>query len=207
MKRYIPLVIILLSVCISSYLYPQLPDVLATHWGADGRVNGYSGKLVALFIMPFISTILYLLFLFLPSIDPYKKNFSQFRTHFDNFVIIIITFLFYIYILTLAWHLGYQYSMIRFLTPAFAVLFFYTGTLLSVAKRNWFVGIRTPWTMSSDKVWDQTHQLGAKLFKVSAIISLFGLAFSDLAFYFLIVPLISSTVFIFFYSYYIYSKK
>ena len=67
--------------------------------------------------------------------------------------------------------------MTKFIIPAFAVLLFYIGILIKHAKRNWFIGIRTPWTLSSDKVWDKTHALGGKLFQVSAVITLGGIFF------------------------------
>lgn len=157
--------------------------------------------------MPSISAFLYLIFRFLPLTDPYKKNFSQFKNHFDNFVIIISAFFFYVYLLTIAWYLDYRFSMIQFLSPAFALLFYYTGILVSVAKRNWFVGIRTPWTMSSDKVWDKTHQLGGKLFKLVALSTLFGVIFPELSFYFLLIPVLSASIFVYIYSYFIYRQS
>jgi len=171
-----------------------------------GQVNGYSSKAIALFIMPVISIFLLLLFRFLPLTDPYRKNFSQFENYFNHFVIIISAFLFYLYLLTIAWHLGFQFNMVRFLSPAFAGLFYFTGVLVSVAKRNWFVGIRTPWTMSSDKVWNKTHQLGGKLFKLAALTTMIGTLFPDYSFYLLFIPLVATSIFIYIYSYVVYRR-
>ena len=206
MKKYLPLIFVIFPLLISLYLYPQLPPTLATHWGIDGQVNGYSSKAVALFMIPVISFILFLLFRFLPSTDPYRKNFAQFKGHFETFIFIILGFLFYIYLLTTAWYFGYRFNIVQMLSPAYAVLFYFAAILMSVAKRNWFVGFRTPWTLTSDLVWNKTHQLGSKLFKLVALISFLGLFFPQLSLYLLIIPVLGVSLFTFIYSYAI-SKK
>ena len=67
----------------------------------------------------------------------------------------------------ITWNMGVQFNMTQFFVPAIGILFFYIGTILKYTKRNWFVGIRTPWTLSSDVVWEKTHKLGGKLFKIN----------------------------------------
>jgi len=93
------------------------------------------------------------------------------------------------------------------LSPAFAILLYYSGTLTEKAKQNWFVGIRTPWTLSSEKVWQKTHKIGGKLFKICGIIALLGFFFPDLAFLFILVPLLSVCVYTIVYSYFEYKKE
>ena len=90
------------------------------------------------------------------------------------------------------------------MSPAFAGIFYYAGVLCQHSKRNWFVGIRTPWTMSSDQVWRKTHLLGGQLFKIVAVFSLLGTIMPNYAAYFLLIPVLLVTVFIFAYSYYCY---
>jgi uncharacterized membrane protein len=142
----------------------------------------------------------------LPKIDPYKKNFSQFQNYFQNFINLIFAFFFYIYLITIIWNLGISFNLIQVLSPAFALLFYYAGVLMAHAKRNWFVGIRTPWTMSNEKVWDKTHQLGGKLFKIVALLNLLSLPFPQFSVFFILVPILIVTVFIFAYSYWEYRK-
>lgn len=206
MKKVIPLLITVISFVIAAVSYQYLPPMVASHWGINGEVNGYMSKFWGLFFMPVLSVVLYFLFLFLPKIDPYKKNFSQFKNHYDNFVIIIYSFLFYIYLLTIFWNLNYQFNMVQFLSPAFSVIFYFAGILTSHAKMNWFVGIRTPWTMSSPIVWQKTHAIGGKLFKLVALFSFLGVFFPNLAFYLLFVPIIFTVIFVFVYSYIQYSR-
>lgn len=196
-----PLVIIAFSAFLGWYLSPQMPDLMASHWGVNGQVDGYSSKNFGLYFMPVLSLFMYFLFRFLPHTDPYRKNFLQFEKYFNMFIVVIFTFLFYVYVLTLFWNLGYRFNMIQFLSPAFAVIYYYAGVLSANAKRNWFVGIRTPWTLSNDTVWKKTHDIGGKLFKLTAVLSLFGIPFPQLALYLVLLPVLASTVFVFVYSY------
>jgi len=78
--------------------------------------------------------------------------------------------------------------------------------LLAQARRNWFVGIRTPWTLSSEEVWNKTHKLGALLFKLVAIIILIGVIFPRYSIYFVLIPVLSVAVFLVIYSYTLYTK-
>lgn len=201
-----PLAIIAVSVLVGIFLYPYMPDLMASHWGITGQVDGYVGKNFGLFFMPVLSLFMYLLFRVLPLTDPYRKNFLQFEHYYNKFIIIIFSFLFYIYLLTIFWNLGYRFNLIRVLSPAFAVIFYYAGVLSANARRNWFVGIRTPWTLSSDTVWDKTHLVGGNLFKLSAVLALQGLFLPELAVYLILIPVLLTTATVFVYSYFVYRQ-
>ncbi len=95
----------------------------------------------------------------------------------------------------------------QFLIPALGILFYYAGILVENAKRNWFIGIRTPWTLSSEKVWDKTHKIGGKLFKIAGIIALLGILFQKYALFFVLVPIISVAIYTIVYSYFEYQKE
>jgi len=198
--------IVLASYAVACWFYLQMPEQIASHWGTDGQVNGYMSKFWGLFIMPFISTFIYFLFLAIPKIDPRKKNIQKFQQYFDNFIVVILGFLFYIYGLTIAWNLGYRFDFNILILPPFAVLFFYIGVLMEHAKPNWSIGIRTPWTLEDPIVWEKTHLLSGKLFKVAALISLLGLLLPSLSFYFIIVPILATSLFAVIYSYLIFQK-
>jgi uncharacterized membrane protein len=180
---------------------------MASHWGIDGQVNGYVSKSFGIYFLPSLLIILYFLFRFLPKIDPYKKNFKEFQNYYNTFICLIFSFLFYIYFLTLSWNLGYRFNLVQLMSPALAVVFYYAGVLTQNAHRNWFVGIRTPWTLSSITVWQKTHKLGAILFKLTAVLSLFGTVLPQLAIYLILVPVILATITLFVYSYLEYQKK
>ena len=204
---WLSVLFIVVSFVLAFYYYPSMPDQMASHWNAKGEVDGNMSKFWGLFLMPILSIFMFGLFLLLPSIDPLKKNFVKFRAYYDWFVVVLLGFLLYIYLLTLLWNLGYVFNMSVMMVAAMGVLFFYIGYLLKNAERNWFVGIRTPWTLSSDKVWKKTHQLGGKMFKVSGIIAFCGLFFQEIAIWLVLVPVLFTALFLFVYSYFVYKKK
>ncbi len=199
--------IIILSFAIGIYFYPQMPEKMASHWNAQGQVDGYTSRFWGLFLMPIISVGMLLLFILIPRIDPLKSNIQQFRKYYDGFVVLIIVFLFYLYLLTIFWNTGYTFNIIIFLSPAFAILFYYAGILIENAKRNWFIGIRTPWTLSSDKVWDKTHKIGGKLFKIAGIVALLAIFFQSYAIFIIVVPVIIVSIYTVVYSYFEYQKE
>lgn len=201
------LLVILISFAIGIYLYPYMPERMASHWNAEGQVDGYMPKFWGLFLMPLISVGLLLLFLLIPKIDPLKKNIQKFRKYYDWFIVLLIAFLLYIYLLSLAANLGYDFNMTTMMVPALGILFYYIGILTENAKRNWFIGIRTPWTLSSDVVWDKTHKLGGKLFKAAGVIALLGILAGGYAIWFVLVPVIAVALYTLIYSYFEYQKQ
>lgn len=188
------------------YLYPQLPERVASHWNAKGEVNGYMGRFWGVFLFPIILTGLLVLFMLIPRIDPLRENIEGFRSYYDGFIVLISLFLFYIFLLTLFWNMGRRFNMTLVLVPAVGVLYYYLGIMLENAKQNWFIGIRTPWTLSSEVVWNKTHKLGAKLFKAAGALAFLGLLNQSYAVYFMVGPILVASIYTIVYSYREYSK-
>lgn len=189
--------------------WDRLPDPMASHWNVNDQVDGYTPKFWGVSLAPLVTLGMLLLFLIIPSIDPLKANIAKFREAFNLFIVLIVAFMLYVYGLTLAWNLGYtSFKMSTVLLPAMGLLFIFVGLMLRKAKRNFFIGIRTPWTLSSDTVWDKTHKLGAVLFTVAGVLAFIGGLFGGaIAFWFLFVPLIGSTIFLTVYSYMLYKQE
>jgi len=201
------LLIILVCFFLGIAFYPQMPDEMASSWDIKGNVKGYLPKFWGLFLVPIISfCILLLLFILLPKIDPLKANIEKFRKYFDTFIVVIAVFFFYIYLLTILWNLGYNFDVGRAMIPALGILFYYCGVLVENAKRNWFIGIRTPWTLSNEEVWEKTHKLGGKLYKIIGLIAFLGVIFPSYALLIILIPVISATIYIIIYSFFEYKK-
>ncbi|MBU3913796.1 MAG: DUF1648 domain-containing protein [Nanoarchaeota archaeon] len=203
----ISIILIIISFLASAYFYYQIPgDIIASHWNAAGEVNGYMSKFIGLFLFPLIILCIYLLFLLIPKIDPLKENIKKFRKYYDSFILIIMLFMTYVFGFTLAFNLGYKFNMTYAVIPAIGILFIYIGYILKFLKRNWFIGIRTPWTISSEITWGKTHNLGSVLFKISGISVLLGIFFEKYLLWFILIPTISSVIILFIYSYVVYKN-
>ena len=200
-------ILVALSFFVGAVLFPMMPDMMVSHWNIVGEADEYLPKFWGLFLMPILSFVMFFCFLFLPKMDPLRENFEKFRRVFERFFLVLLLFLFYLYAITLLWNIGFRFRMNVVLPPAFSLLLFFTGVLLGKAERNWFVGIRTPWTLSSETVWKKTHVLGATLFKFSGVIALASLFVPEYAFLLVLAPVLLSTVSLVLYSYFEYRKE
>ena len=182
---------------------------MASHWNENDQVDGYMSKFWGVYMMPLVTLGLFLLFLLIPNIDPLKANIAQFRGTFNLFITVIIAFMAYVYVLTLRWNLGYtDLGIGQAMLPAMGLLFIVIGSMLRKAKRNWFIGIRTPWTLSSDSVWDEVHRLGGILFMFSGVIAVIGGFFGGMvAFWSIMIPIFGTSIFLVGYSYVLYQRE
>jgi len=184
-----------------------MPEKIPIHWNAQGEIDGYGSRFTGLFLLPMVTVGIYILFLIIPKIAVYKDNIKQFQKYFFAFKVIFILFFFTLYIITILQTLGYTFNMNYFIIPAIAALFYFIGHILKFAKRNFFIGIRTPWTLSSNEVWNKTHLLGSKTFKIAAIIAFLGLFFGKYGILFILIPILGVAIFLVVYSYVIYQKE
>ncbi len=201
--------LILIAVVSSLTVYNRLPDRMASHWGLNDEVNGTISRFWGAFLMPVIAAAMLALFLLIPLIDPLKANIATFRPMFNAFITALMVFLLYVHLITVLWNLGVQgFHMSTMLMPGLGLLFIFAGLMMRRAKRNFFIGIRTPWTLSSDRVWTQTHRVGGILFIVCGVITLFGVLFpGPVAFGLVLVPILAATVFLIPYSYWLYQQE
>lgn len=201
------LAIILASLAVGACLYSDVPEDMASHWNYEGQVDGYISRFWGVFLLPLVSAAMLALFLVLPKVDPLGKNIEKFRKYYDIFIVMMVAFMAYIYGLSLAWNVGYEFNMGLLVVPALGAIIYYSGILMENAKQNWFIGIRTPWTLSSDKVWDKTHKLAAKLFKVMGAAVLLFLFVPVQAMFLLATLMVLALVYVVVYSYLEYRKE
>ncbi len=155
-------------------VYPHLPLVAASHWNAAGEPNGTLPRFWAAFLMPFIMLGLSGLWALLPRLDPIAPDFKGFRHVYDFFWVLLTAFFAYAYALMLETNLVAPMNIVHAVIPPLALLFIALGALLPLVKRNWFFGIRTPWSLSSDDDWVRTHQFASPLFVAAGVIAFFA---------------------------------
>ncbi len=207
-KTELTTVLLTVASIVSAWLlYPHMPPEMASHWNAAGEVDGYMSKFWGLALFPILFGFMTVLFIAIPRIDPLKKNIKKFQSYFDGFIILLYLFFVWIFAQMVLWNFGIEISMMITMPIAMAILMFYIGILLEKAKQNWFIGIRTPWTLSSEKVWDKTHKLGARLFKTLAVIILASLLVPKYSIWIVIMPIIATALWLFIYSYLEFKKE
>ena len=143
---------------ITAALYSSLPDMIPMHWGAGGTVR-YDSK-VNIWWLAGLSPAMAGLFMLLPKIDPLKKNYEKFRGVYDSIVIVMMLFMLGVVGLVLSESFNPGRLEVEFLAvAAIGLLFVFLGNIMPKVKSNFFVGVRTPWTLSSTEVWNKTHRL------------------------------------------------
>jgi uncharacterized membrane protein len=199
--------IALLSFAIGVYYYPRMPEQMASHWNAKGQVDDYLPRSWGVFLIPAVLVGLALLFLAIPRVDPLRENIEKFRKYYDGFVILFMLFMIFVYFQTILWSIGIKISPNAYIPIAAGLLFVGSGILIEKTRRNWFIGIRTPWTLSSDRVWDKTHRMGGKLFKIAGVIAMVGIFFQSYAVFFVLIPALLVAAYTVVYSYLEYRKE
>lgn len=162
-KEILPIALILIAFFAGIYLYSQLPERIPSHWNIRGEIDSWAGKNFGIFFIPVITLAIYLLTVFIPLIDPLRKNYSKFSSAYFWFRTVLVAFfvLLHFYILSAA--LGVKINTNYFMLSSFSCFFILLGLFLPKIKNNYFVGIRTPWTLHSEKVWEKTTSSAEKL--------------------------------------------
>jgi uncharacterized membrane protein len=155
--------LIALAFAISIVVYNRLPDPMPTHWNMHGEVDDYSSRPVGAFLMPLIMIGIAALIPVLPKIDPRGRNYEKFDTTYFTIMNATITLMLVIHVFALAAALGSSVSVGRVVPAAAGLLLIVIGNLLPRVRPNWMVGIRNPWTLSSDRVWERAHRVGGYL--------------------------------------------
>jgi len=164
MRKWIPLLIISAAFIASAIAYPRLPEIIPTHWNMDGQPDDWSSRAFGALITPVILLFVWGFARVLPAIDPRGANYAKFGGAFEAIFDSLMLFLLGMHIVLLRAGLGYPVQIQRIAPFGIGVLLIVIGNLLPRCRPNWFVGIRTPWTLSSDRVWEKTHRIGGRLF-------------------------------------------
>ncbi len=164
------LIIIVASLVASVYFYFNLPERVPTHWNIAGQVDAWgSGKTQAI-VFAAMMVGMYVLFLVIPYLDPRKERYEQFSKVYHIFKSIILFFLFIIFLIASLNGLGYNIAVGVWVPILIGLMFIIMGNYMGKIKSNWFIGIRTPWTLSSEEVWNKTHRFGGKMFIIAGIL-------------------------------------
>src|SRR3989442_4521370 len=169
-SRWFGLVIAAVAVAVSLWAYPQLPPTVATHWNVRGVADGFSSRLVAVSIMPLVIIAMTGLFNLLPKLDPRRANYTKFIGTYWLIANAVILFILIGHGMIVATGLGYPVKIGRTMPIGVGLLFIVLGNYLTRVEPNWFVGIRTPWTLSSDTVWRRTHRTGGWVFVIGGLL-------------------------------------
>lgn len=188
--------------------YSYLPESVPIHWNAQGQVDNYGSKAMAAFIF-FLPLLLALMFQFLPKIDPKKQNYVKFQKYYDIFAIFFIAFFVVVngVMLTEILKPG-TLSIGLVISIGVSLMLIILGNMMGKIKHNYFMGIKTPWTLADPDVWNKTHRVGGIMWVVIGILALITSFISTVIFsVILLVGALGSTVVLYILSYVWFKKR
>lgn len=163
-------VIILAGLIYSLALYPSLPPLIPIHWGIDGRADGWAPKEWAAFSGPGFGALMLGLLLVLPKLSPRQFEVESFRRTYDYIMVLIVGLFGFIHVVALQAALNPTLDSGRWVVGGLMLMMALLGNVLGKVRRNFWVGIRTPWTLASEQVWVATHRLAARLLVAAGLI-------------------------------------
>ena len=170
MRKWYPWLLVGLTFGFSAAMYSKLPAEIPSHWDQHGQVNGYLPRATGVWMLPVMLLAMAILLPRLPAIDPRRANYEKFRPSYDLVVDAVITLIAVLHGAMLGAGAGWPVSMAR-LTPLMAgMMLVIIGNVMPRARPNWMFGIRTPWTLTNDRVWERTHRLGGLLFVLAGLL-------------------------------------
>ncbi|MCA9602691.1 MAG: SdpI family protein [Myxococcales bacterium] len=165
---------IAISFAVTAVLYPSMPETIATHWGADGTPNGFMPKELGAFVLPATALGVYVLLALLTRISPTGFDLESFAETRDAVRTFVVVFLSVLGIAVDLVAIGWAFSMLTVVGVATGLLFVFLGNVFGKLRKNFFIGIRTPWTLASDEVWARTHRFGGRVFVAAGLVAILG---------------------------------
>lgn len=150
--------------------WPRVPERMPVHWGIDGTPDRYGGRIEGVLGLPLLALALYIGLRVLPQFDPRRANYAQFAGPYALIRFATLAVLAATYGVVIATALGSPLDMTRVIAFSLGALFVVLGSVMGKLRQSWFVGIRTPWTLSSARSWGKTHRLGGWVFIVSGLV-------------------------------------
>ena len=180
MKKHVfPLGITLLTLVAWLIALPHLPATMPIHWGANGEADGFATKINAMILTVGIMVLIYFIIAFVPRIDPRKENYKYFSKTYNIVLNAVLLLFFFVNMSTILQGLGYNVPM-SYIAPIMAgLVFIIIGNYLQRVRSNYFMGIRTPWTLSNENVWKKTHRLSGKIFFIGGLLILISAFLPD----------------------------
>ncbi|MFN8373296.1 MAG: DUF1648 domain-containing protein [Anaerolineae bacterium] len=168
-KWFAPVVIVAMLI-FSAAVYNALPAQVPIHWNASGVADRYGDRLFGVLAMPVIALVCAVLIPTMRRLDPLRASYTSFEGTYRFLINLLVVFLGFVHVMSLGIALGWSINMSQVIGVALGLMFALLGNVLGRVRPNWFMGIRTPWTMSDPEVWRLTHRVGGRMMVVMGLV-------------------------------------
>ena len=170
LKKELPsIVIVLLPFIYLAYIWNQLPEKVPMHWNIKGEIDRYGEKIELLLIPILLPLLVYIIFLVIPKIDP-KNKLNKMGNKLQSLKVLMTIFMSVLALFIIYSAKNQSFANPNYIVLLIGVLYIILGNYFKTIKANYFIGIRTPWTLENETVWKETHKLGGKMWFIGGII-------------------------------------
>ena len=178
LKRFYPVGLALVAAACSLAVFNRLPEQITVHWDFAGNPNGWMPRAVGAFITPVLLLGAWAVMRVAPTLDPRRENYERFGAAYDIVVAALLIPVFLLHFVVLAMALGYPLPIARLAPGIMGAMFVVIGNVMPRARSNFMFGIRTPWTLSNDRVWARTHRLAGYTMTIAGIVMILAAGFA-----------------------------
>lgn len=205
--NWFTLALILSLYILGYFLYPYLPEQVPSHWNMAGEVDGYSSRLFHVLFFPSLILFMYIIMSFAPVLDPRPESYKKFINVYEGFRWLMVGFFMLLYVATTLFALGYPLSIGKIVRFAIGLLLAFIGNYFGKVRHNYTFGIKTPWTLASEEVWNKTHRTSGPLWVVTGLLWMLSIFIPEkLAFSIGMGTLIVVSLYGYIYSYILFQK-
>lgn len=166
------IVLIMTAVALTAFCWTRLPESIAIHWNLAGEADGWAGRWTLWLTGPGLMALLFGIGAALPYLSPREYSVEKSGATAGHIVTLIVAMAGGVHVLLLAGNLGMDLDIARIVPAGVFVLLILIGNPLGKVRRNFYIGIRTPWTLASERVWYATHRMGARVLVVTGLCGL-----------------------------------
>jgi uncharacterized membrane protein len=170
--RWLGLLFALLAIVFSAAVLNKLPEQVPTHFNVRGEPDDWTSRNFAAFMMPLFAAGMTVMFNLLPRISPRRQNLDRFDSTYWVIGNTVVFFVCALHVLVLGRAIGWPVDITSATLGGVGALFMILGNVLPRTRSNWWMGIRTPWTMESENVWRATHRLAGKTFMLGGAVTI-----------------------------------
>lgn len=200
------IILILISIIATVFIYSSLPEKIPMHWNIRGEVDSYGSKSFVWFTALFPLGI-YLLMIYVPEIDPRRKSYKKHKKAYEVLMNILVLFFIALHWIAISYALGYQISVGKIIPIGIGILLVVIGNYMGQIRPNYTFGIKTPWTLADETVWKKTHRVGSSVFILSGLVFIIaGIINKPYSFTLAISSVFVALIYIIVYSYLEYKK-
>ena len=172
LRRWYPALLVLVGVLVSVAVYARLPETMAVHWNAQGNPDGWMPRPFGAFFAPALMLVLWGVLRGVRHLDPRQESYARFDGAYETIVAAVLVLVLATHGITIAAALGYRVPIGRLVPSLVGALFVVVGNVMPRLRPNWWFGVRTPWTLSNDRVWARTHRLAGFSMAAAGVVTI-----------------------------------